>query len=75
MEPFVTALVAHLQVLGKSASIQEAGSFLATLPGYTDMVRILHLHAGGFKAVAALFDDLMLAGDGAETRVEVRRRG
>ena len=75
LEPFVTALVAHLQVLGRSASLQEAGSFLATLPGYTDMVRRLNLHAGGIRAVAALFDDLMLAGDGAETRVEVRRRG
>ena len=75
LEPFVTALVAHLQVLGRSASLQEVGSFLATLPGYTDMVRRLNLHAGGIRAVAALFDDLMLAGDGAETRVEVRRRG
>lgn len=64
LEPFVTALVAHLQVLRRSAFLQEAGSFLATLLGYTDMVRRLNLHAGGSRAVAALFDDLVLAGDG-----------
>ena len=74
LEPFVTALVAHLQVLGRSITLQDAGSFLATLPGYTDMVRRLGMYPGGFRTVAALFDDLRLAGDGAQTRVEVRRR-
>lgn len=47
LEPFITALVAHLEVLGRSAFLQEAGSFLAILPGNTDMVRGLGLHADG----------------------------
>lgn len=47
LEPLITALIAHVDVRGRSASLQEAGELFASIAGYTDMVRILSLHAVG----------------------------
>lgn len=74
MDPLITALLAHLEVIGWNASLQEAGACLATIPGYTDMLRIMSLPAEVFRDIAALVDDIRLVGGGAETRVERRRR-
>lgn len=62
LEPYIRALIAHFEVVGRHASLQEAGEFLATILGDTDMVRRLSLHAEGLRAVAALLDDLRLVG-------------
>jgi len=71
LQPFVTALVGWLG--NASASLQEAGEFLATIPDYTETVKRLKLQKPGFRFIAGLFKELQLyGGEGVLTRVRVR---
>lgn len=71
LEPFATALKAHLG--NRSLTIQQAATFMTTIPGYSEAVKIAGLTKGGLRSVAQLFDDLELfGGDGADTKVAVK---
>jgi hypothetical protein len=71
LQPFITALVAHLG--DGSASLQQAGEFLATIPHYTETVKDLKLYSQGFRVIATMFPELELfGGTGALTRVRVK---
>ena len=73
LKPFVEALKAHLG--SRSLTLTQAGQFLSTVPGYVDAMNNLKLRDSGFRAVAALFDELRLfGGEGSLTRVAIVRR-
>jgi hypothetical protein len=68
LQPFMEALKAHL---GEgSESLQEAGEFLQTIPGYTAAMRANKLD--GLRAALLLFDEFETIGAGARTKISVR---